>query len=353
MLPWCRRANSWNRLNELRIIVRLQDVNSLRLPVLRFGKVSLIETWAFQRMEVSALPHDSFVTTTHGLRRSSPPMILFEKSKRLGIWNPSELDFTQDRKDWPNLTEVERDAILMLTALFVGGEEAVTLDLLPLIHAIAQDGRVEEEIYLTAFLWEEAKHTDFFERFVTEVAGQGCDLSHYHQENYRAIFYEALPAAMEALKTDTSHAALARASATYNLVVEGIIAETGYHAYFIALDKKGILPGTRKGVSLVKRDEARHLAYGIYLLSRLMSEDPGLWDVVQETMNELLPKVMGLIHETFTRYEEPPFGESEETFAAFAMGQFQKRLDRLQRARGMSAAEVDQMTAEIIDAEDA
>lgn len=334
-------------------MVRLQDVDFAQFRLLLIGKGSPKEAWAFPGMEVSALPHDSFVTTTHGLRRSSPPMILFEKSKRLGIWNPSDLDFTQDRRDWPNLTEVERDAILMLTALFVGGEEAVTLDLLPLIHAIAQDGRVEEEIYLTAFLWEEAKHTDFFARFVTEVAGQDRDLSHYHQENYRAIFYEALPAAMEALKTDPSPAALARASATYNLVVEGIIAETGYHAYFIALDKKGILPGTREGVSLVKRDEARHLAYGIYLLSRLMSEDPNLWDVVQNTMNELLPHVMGLIHETFARYDEPPFGESEETFTTFAMGQFEKRLDRLQRARGMSAVEVDRMVDDIIRADDA
>jgi ribonucleoside-diphosphate reductase beta chain len=300
-----------------------------------------------------AVPHKSFVTTTLGLRRDSPPMILFEKSKRLGTWNPSDLDFTRDLEDWKNLTDIERDAILQLTSLFAGGEEAVTLDLLPLIHTIALEGRVEEEIYLTSFLWEEAKHTDFFARFVTEVAGESGDLSHYQQEHYRSIFYEALPQAMGALTTDRSHVALARASTTYNLVVEGIIAETGYHAYFLALDKQGILPATRKGISLVKQDEARHLAYGIYLLSRLMSEDPSLWDVVQETMNELLPKVMGLIHETFTRYETPPFGESEETFASFAMGQFQKRLDRLQRARGMSAAEVDEMAEAIIEADDA
>lgn len=299
------------------------------------------------------MSHEGFVTTTRGLRRESPPMILFEKSKRLGIWNPSELELAGDVEDWTGLTDVERDAIMRLTSLFAGGEEAVTLDLLPLINAIAREGRIEEEIYLSAFLWEEAKHTDFFARFVSEVAGTGSDISHYQQENYRAIFYEALPKAMGALETDRSHAALARASATYNLVVEGIIAETGYHAYFLALDKRNILPATRKGVSLVKQDEARHLAYGIYLLSRLMSEDPDLWDVVQETMNELLPLVMGLIHETFTCYETPPFGESEETFAAYAMGQFQKRLDRLQRARGMTGAEVDKMAEAIIEADDA
>lgn len=299
------------------------------------------------------MKHEAFATTVRGLRRDSPPMVLFEKAKRLGVWNPSELDFTQDVRDWTGLDDVERDAILLLTSLFVAGEEAVTLNLLPLVHAIAREGRIEEEIYLTSFLWEEAKHTDFFARFLTAVAGNTTDLSHYHQENYRRIFYEALPEALGALWTDPSPAALARASTTYNLVVEGIIAETGYHAYFIALDKKNVLPATRKGVALIKQDEARHLAYGMYLLSRLMSEDPSLWNVVQDTMNTLFVSVMGLIHETFGRYEVPPFGEDESTFTNYAMGQFQKRLDRLERARGISREELDQMAIAIIAAEDA
>jgi len=42
-----------------------------------------------------------------------------------------------------------------------------------------------------------------------------------------------------------------------------------------------------------------------------------------------------------------------DVFAAFAMGQFQKRLDRLQRARNMTGAEVDRMAAAMIDEEDA
>ena len=60
--------------------------------------------------------------------------------------------------------------------LFQAGEESVTLDLLPLILAIANEGRLEEEMFLTSFLWEEAKHTDFFSRFLAEVAGVTDDL---------------------------------------------------------------------------------------------------------------------------------------------------------------------------------
>ena len=97
-------------------------------------------------------------------------MRLFEKAKRLGIWNPSDIDFSQDRADWLRLTPLEQEVLLHLTALFQAGEEAVTGDILPLLFTIANEGRVEEEaIYLTTFLFEEAKHTDFFRRFLDEV----------------------------------------------------------------------------------------------------------------------------------------------------------------------------------------
>ena len=48
----------------------------------------------------------------------------------------------------------------MLTqfAQFIGGEEAVTTDILPMIMAVAKKGWFEEEMYLTTFLFEEAKH---------------------------------------------------------------------------------------------------------------------------------------------------------------------------------------------------
>ena len=96
-------------------------------------------------------------------------MVLFEKAKRLGIWNPADIDFSQDKKDWAGLTDAQRDITLRLISLFVSGVEAVTLDLLPLINVIANQGSPEEEMFLTTFLWEEAKHVDFFSRFLERI----------------------------------------------------------------------------------------------------------------------------------------------------------------------------------------
>jgi ribonucleoside-diphosphate reductase beta chain len=242
--------------------------------------------------------------------------------------------------------------------MFVAGEEAVTLDLLPFIQAIAQEGRIEEEMFLTTFLFEEAKHTDFFRRFMDEVAfpsplgeglGVGSDLTRYHGDNYRQLFYDSLPEALNALRSDPSPASQIRASVTYNMIVEGVLAETGYQAFFTMLERNDLLPGLRKGISLLKQDESRHIAYGVYLLSRLMAEHPDEWDNLQTQMNMLLPSAIGVIGDAFARYEVVPFGLKEEDFVNYAMGQFTKRYERLEKARGASLDEINKVARDTED----
>jgi ribonucleoside-diphosphate reductase beta chain len=297
--------------------------------------------------------HTSFVTTTRGLRRSSSPMRLYEKAKRLGVWNPSDLDFRQDIIDWNNFGDDEKKVLLHLTSLFQAGEEAVTGDILPLILVIASEGRLEEEMYLTTFLFEEGKHTDFFRRFLDEVAQEHGDLSHFSGDNYRSIIYETLPQVMGHLRGDPSPAAQIEAAVTYNMIVEGVLAETGYHAYFSALERNNLMPGVRKGISLLKQDESRHIAYGVYLLSRLIAEHPDLWDLLEMRMNELFVPAVGVIADIFDCYDPMPFGLVAGDFANFAISQFNKRYERLEKARGASLEEVERVAVQVIETEDA
>lgn len=271
----------------------------------------------------------AFQTLERSLDAESLPMRLYEKAKRLGVWNPSDISFARDREDWAGLTELEREAMLQTTSLFVAGEEAVTLDLLPLVLAIARERRLEEELYLTTFLWEEGKHTQFFRGFLDAV-GSKSDLLRFQGASYRRLFEDELPQAMNALLADTSPAAQVRASVTYNLIVEGVLAETGYHSYFSALEARDLLPGLREGLRLIKQDESRHIAYGVHLLSRLVAADTALWELVEERMTALLPLAVGVVEEGFSRFgDTSPFGLEKDAIVAFAAGQFQARLDRI------------------------
>ena len=275
------------------------------------------------------------------LRRDSYPMRLFEKAKRLGVWNPSELDFSTDREDWEAMDSERRKAILRLTTRFLGGEEAVTLDLLPLVLAIAREGRIEEELFLTTFLFEEAKHTDFFSRWIREVTG-ATKLPRAPEASVR-LFDIELPNAMNALLEDQSPVAIARASVTYNMIIEGVLAETGYHSYYESLAVNGLMPGLCAGLVNIKRDEARHIAYGVYLLSRLVAEDATVWDAIEERMAELRPLTEAIIRSGYEAYPDGvnPFGLRVDQFSDFAQRQFRKRYERIAKARDRTLAEIE------------
>ena len=124
------------------------------------------------------------------------------------------------------------------------------------------------------------------------------------------------------------------------MIVEGVLAETGYHGYFEALGRAGLMPGLREGIGYLKRDEARHLAYGVFLLSRLVAENAELWPVIEARMEELLPFALSIIDETLAGYEPMPFGLQAEDFTDYALLQYQQRVARIERARGRSLAEI-------------
>jgi ribonucleoside-diphosphate reductase beta chain len=293
---------------------------------------------------------DSFHSVSAGgLRQNLLPMRLWQLSKRW-FWDPAAIDFGQDAHDWQQMSSEEQDLILRLTSLFQAGEEAVTLDLLPLIRLIGAEGRLEEEIYLTAFLFEEAKHVEFFARFLAAVGVQE-DMHRYHSPAYRRIFYEALPAAMNRLAEDPSPAAQARAAVTYNIVVEGLLAETGYHGYLTVLRQQAVLPGLAAGIAKTKRDESRHLAWGVYHLARLIGADPSLFRTVEATAESLLEPAFGIINEIFDSYRQAPFGLTRGVFLEYAVQQYQKRMNVLERARGRTADEMAGLIAAELEVE--
>lgn len=291
-------------------------------------------------MAIEAKTHDSFVTTTRGLRMDILPMLLWERAKKLGIWNPTDFDFTQDTEDWKALSQKQKDYTLTLASQFISGEEAVTLDLLPLIKVISEQGHLEEAMYLTNFLWEEAKHVDFFSKALAAYGVPAQGLEAYQPPSYRELFYETFPRRMHALYDDPSPANVVRASATYSLGIEGILAETGYFMWYSIMDTNKILPGTREGIRHIQLDESRHMAYGVFLLSRLIAEDESLFEIVEEVMDEMLEYLGRTNAETEERIGEIPFDFDYEQVMAFGTVQYERRMARISKARGKTLEEI-------------
>lgn len=292
---------------------------------------------------------NGFVSTSQkGLDQELLPYQLYQKAKRYGIWNPQDIDFTQDREDYANMNPEQKEETLGRIAGFLGGEEAVTLDLLPLIMVIAEEGRLEEEMYLTTFLFEEAKHTEFF-RLVLDNIGESGDLHHFHDDVYKRIFHEILPNALNRLLTDKSPEAIAEASTVYNMFVEGVLAETGYYAFYEALSKTGLMPGLMQGIGYLKTDESRHISYGTFLLQRLICEHPHIYDVIAKKMDELTPLVSHLYDWMDDPQGVSAFGVKVADLQQFAKKQLSVRMEVLARAKGQTIEELYKHTRTTID----
>jgi Ribonucleotide reductase, beta subunit len=244
-----------------------------------------------------------FATLSHGgLNFDSFPMRLFAKGNSKH-WNPADIDLSQDARDIADMTDDERWMTTALAAQFMAGEESVTQDLQPFIAAMAAEGRLADEMYLTQFVFEEAKHTEAFRRWFDAVGLTG-DLHEFIEFNhYMQIFTKELPESLYALGSDPSPRNQIRASVTYNHIVEGTLALTGYFAWAKVCTSRKILPGMQQIIKHIGDDERRHMAWGTFTCRRHVAADDSLFDAVDERMQELLVPAMGVVTGTFERFE--------------------------------------------------
>jgi ribonucleoside-diphosphate reductase beta chain len=276
-----------------------------------------------------------------GLNWDSLPLKLFTGGNAK-FWDPADIDFSRDRADWEALSDLERDWATRLCAQFIAGEEAVTQDIQPFMAAMRAEGRLGDEMYLTQFAFEEAKHTQVF-RMWLDAVGMTDDLQPYLDglPSYRQMFYEELPASLDTLSRDCSPAAQVRASVTYNHVIEGMMALTGYYAWQRICVDRGILPGMQQLVRRIGDDERRHMAWGTFTCRRHVAADDTNWAVFEARMNELIPLALRNTEDGFALYDEIPFGFSMDEFQAYAADKGMRRFGTISSARGRELSDID------------
>ena len=154
---------------------------------------------------------------------------------------------------------------------------------------LREEKRLDEELYVAAQMFEEARHVEFFERWLDAalpgVWGKDLPVS----AAQRRPFSTRLPEIMRALLVDASPRAQVRAVVTYHFNIEGIGAESAYPIYYEVFAKTGLFPAMREGITLIRRDEARHIAFGTYLLNRLINESAEAADAFEAELPRSSP----------------------------------------------------------------
>jgi ribonucleoside-diphosphate reductase beta chain len=185
-------------------------------------------------------------------------------------WDEATIDFAPDKAAWPALDDTENAQVLGLIAGFCIAESAVSGHL-GSFQAAASDDWVAA--CFRAQARDEHRHARFFDRVAAEVAavpGAGIaarqDVLRTHvSPELVALFEERLPATALSLAEDRE--GLTAAVGLYHMVLEGVVLLAGQNAMLDTLDRLSVgLPGVRRGVELVLRDERWHIGFGTRLV---------------------------------------------------------------------------------------
>jgi ribonucleoside-diphosphate reductase beta chain len=216
-------------------------------------------------------------------------------------WVSHEIDFSTDQKQWANLTEEERDYYVWGMAAFFIGEERVTTQFSGLVMAYEDES---EEAFLTTQQVDEARHSQFFDRYYREVIGIDDPSWEKRLGRVREELNDAFVELFDRALVDANKRLIASPKdpqakvdfvTTYHMVIEGTLALTGQNFMTRYLEENGLLPGFVEGFNKVARDEHRHVAYGTWFLKEKCAGEPEMADLMRSTLQRLLPVASGVL----------------------------------------------------------
>ncbi len=268
----------------------------------------------------------NFVTSGRGIDMDSIPIQLFKEAKEMNTWDPADISFQDDIHHWRSFNRFQKKTLMHLCTLVMAGQGTATLELAPLMKSLARDDQLELEIYLTSFIWEKAKHTDFFSRLRHTLKEDKTDLSRLHGHAFKELYQNKLPEALLRLNRNPIPANQLKATVIYILIAEATLAETVYEGCNRTFQKQNRIPGLLKGIRYLKQDNSRHIAFGVYFLNKLLSEHPALMDLFETETKKLFELAKNVIHEIFNYHNPMPFNLHEEWFISYASSQLEKRM---------------------------
>ena len=238
----------------------------------------------------------------------------YEKAIRK-TWDPNEWDYSQDRADFAKLTPVQQNGMLAITVRFLAGEQEVTDELLPMLYAAHALGKFDWMMFLSSFMFEEARHSQFFAIWHDKVidAVEVDELRPYWIDRHQTIdptgrfkvgepVYEGLPFYGQKLM-DACHSGdkteiemgFVRFVTLYSVWVEGVLTMPSYEIVIDTCDIWNALPTLRHGFKQVVADEGRHITFGTTACRELIAKHPEYEALVHEMVDLYRASAVGLL----------------------------------------------------------
>lgn len=250
-------------------------------------------------------------------------------------WSATAIDFTEDAKQWREvLDEQQREAALWNYSMFLKGVGNVSKALTAVMDAAPSPAH---SLFVSTQIADEARNRIFLERFMREVAGKGHDptstseaLEHYLTWGFKQLIEELQATAASLRRHPEDMTLLTRVIALCHVIVEGVLAVPAEHFIHRYATERDIMPGLAQGLGRIAKDEARHVAFGMTLLGRLVRTSSDNRTAAIKMWNKVLPSMMGVfVPPNFDRGYVECFGFTLEEIYAFGIRSFEDKLDEL------------------------
>ena len=238
----------------------------------------------------------------------------YEKATRK-VWDAKQLDYGEDAADWARMTETQREGIATITVRFEAGEQEVTDELLPMLAAAHALGRFDWVMFLSTFMLEEARHSEFFTLWHARVAGllTPADKAAFWPLREHTVdplgrfkvgepVYEGLPeygrrlsAAVESGDETAIESAFVRFATLYCAWVEGVLTMPSYEIVIDTTELWGVLPTLRRGFRNILGDEGRHITFGTEACRILIEKNPAYEALAHEVIDEYRGNAVGML----------------------------------------------------------
>jgi ribonucleoside-diphosphate reductase beta chain len=238
----------------------------------------------------------------------------YEKATRAG-WNPKEFDYDQDVADWGRMTASQRAGIATITVRFEAGEQEVTDELLPMLAAAHALRRFDWVMYITTFMHEEARHSEFFTLWHARVAGlhTPAEKAAYWPPREHTVdpsgrfragepVYEGLPkyggrltAAVNSGDEEAIEGAFVQFATLYCAWIEGVLTMPSYEIVIDTTELWDVLPTLRRGFRRILSDEGRHITFGTQACRILIEQNPAHEPLVHAVIDEYRGNAVGML----------------------------------------------------------
>jgi ribonucleoside-diphosphate reductase beta chain len=238
----------------------------------------------------------------------------YEKAART-VWDPKEFEYEQDAADWGRMSEAQRAGMATITVRFEAGEQEVTDELLPMLAAAHALGRFDWVMYISTFIHEEARHSEFFTLWHARVAGlrTPAEKAAYWPLREQTVdplgrfrvgepVYEGLPkygARLKAAVDSGDHASVEGAfvqfATLYCAWVEGVLTMPSYEIVIDTTELWDVLPELRKGFRRILADEGRHITFGTQASRILIEKNPAYEALAHEVIDEYRGNAVGML----------------------------------------------------------